>query len=1208
MKESDLIHEAKKKIEAVKGRSLSILERKEAAISLAALILEEAQRVQTSQEKQQQQQLAGMVKDPIGKVFTTAITDQCFRSHRAARVANQLIYLINKYGIPSYLPFSRRVSLQVFKWLGQPLARFLVPLVVEMLRRETSHVILPGEEKSLVKHIQKRHAEGVRVNLNHLGEAILGEEEAHKRLHIYLEDLAKPDIEYISVKISTIYSQINLLAWKDTLNVLADRLRQLYREAIKHQYKRPDGQYVSKFVNLDMEEYRDLALTVALFRKVLDEPEFYSYSAGIVLQSYLPDSYFIQQELTSWAIQRVAQGGAPIKIRLVKGANLAMEQVEAALRLWPQTPYSCKADVDANYKRMVNEGCQKEHVQAAHLGIASHNLFDIAYALLLRAENGVENEVSFEMLEGMADPMRRVVQQLAGGMLLYCPAASKSEFQNAVAYLVRRLDENTAPENFLRHAFDLKPGSEEWQHQADLFSRACLSNQEVSSLPSRTQNRLTERENSKELALFQNEPDTDWSLAPNRQWAEKIINDWKHKKINPIPIVIGDESIGPGTNPGIGRDPSYPAQEFYHYTLATSEQIDKSLATAKAAELTWSQLSIKERSDLLGRIAVKLRKSRSELIGAMIADTGKTIQEADIEVSEAIDFADYYRFNSEEWASLIDIQWKPKGTILVAPPWNFPCSIPAGGILASLATGNCVIFKPASESVLVGWILVQLFWEAGISPHVLQFMTCEDEPIGSQLVKAPEISTILLTGSTATAKLFLKLKPGLDLIAETGGKNTMVITGVSDRDLAIRDLIHSAFSHAGQKCSACSLAILEAEVYDDLHFRKQLKDATASYCVGSPWNAKTKMGPLIREANPVLKRALTELEEGEEWLLEPKQDPHNPNLWSPGIKLGVKPDSFTFQNELFGPVLGLVRAKNINHAFEMMNQTPYGLTAGIHSLDEREQHAWLEKIEAGNCYINRTMTGAIVQRQPFGGCKDSSFGKGAKAGGPNYLAQLMNATQTSLPKEQIENKKGAQLTAFLEINTLSSSEREVWEASLGSYAFYWSYYFSKDHDPSHVLGQDNFQRYLPHSSMTFRVQKKDSLLDTCRVLAAALTCGTFMEISTEKEDLDSLLLSNDKKLPFLFIKETEKQFIDRIKKGYINRLRLLRDPENDLVKALSEAACHLNTGPVLANGRLELLHYLREVSVSRDYHRYGNLGEREKEKRISTCGMYECDE
>ena len=1099
MKESVLIQKAKELIGAVKGKSLSVEERKDQAIALTALMLEEGERTQTRKERKHQEQLAGLMRDPIGKVFTMMLTDQCFRSNRPQRIADQLAYVIRHVGIPDYLPLGKRLALRLLASLGQAYARLTVRLTLHMLRKETRSVILPGEKEALSRHLQKRRQEGVRINLNHLGEAILGEEEAKRRLNIYLEDLSNPEVEYISIKISTIFSQIQLLAWQETLDQLVERLRQLYRAALKHSYQRPDGTLVSKFVNLDMEEYRDLQLTVALFQQVLDEPEFHSLEAGLVLQSYLPDAFLLQQELTIWALQRHLQGGAPIKIRIVKGANLAMEKVESALRLWPQAPYLCKEEVDANFKRMVMYGCQQAHARAVHLGIGSHNLFDIAYALLLRAENGVESEISFEMLEGMADHLRRVVQQVAGDMLLYCPAAKKNEFQNAVAYLVRRLDENTAPENFLRHAFDLKPGTAEWNQQALLFSHACLAADKIPFFPRRTQNREIEEPAPLSSDPFQNEPDTDWSLPQNRRWAKMLLKEWKAKPRLHIPLVIGGEEIYSPESCDIGEDPSQPGIAIYHYTKANQAEVERAIAAAKAQEASWGSSSLEMRSHLLAHIAQELRRGRKELIGAMVADTGKTVTEADIEVSEAIDLAEFYRSNLKKWHELPDIEWTPKGTILVAPPWNFPCSIPAGGILAALATGNCVLFKPAPESILVGWVLAQLFWQAGVSRKVLQFIACDDEPVGSQLIKDTRLSAIVLTGATATAKLFLNIRPGLDLMAETGGKNVMVITGMADRDLAIKDLLQSAFGHSGQKCSACSLAILEAEVYDDPHFLQQLRDAASSMAVGSPWDLKTKINPLIREPNPVLYRGLTQLDEGEEWLLQPKQDANNPRLWSPGIKLGVKPSSFTFQTELFGPVLGLVRAQHVNHAFALMNQTVYGLTAGLHSLDERECLVWKEQVEAGNCYINRTMTGAIVQRQPFGGCKESSFGKGHKAGGPNYLTQFMHAIQKALPMQCGMPNAEVNTLSQAVLHLFSEKDKVLWEASLGSYAFYWKNYFSQAHDPSLVKGEDNFLCYRPHAKVILRGQKGDSWIDLFRVVAAAWTCGTLIEISVDEE-------------------------------------------------------------------------------------------------------------
>lgn len=1187
------MEKAKQILEWAKGQTLSPKQRSEKAIELAGVMLEESKHIQTYREKKQQKLLARMMKDPVGQSFTTSMTDQCFRSNNHSRVADQLIYLIKKFGIPKFLNPWQKFQLFLFRSLGKPFSAIAVPLVKRMLRKTTSSVILPGEPNVLSKHIGKRREEGVRVNLNHLGEAILGEEEAERRLNVYLRDLSDPQIGYISVKISTIYSQISLLDWEKTLEVLAERLRKLYRAAKENPFKLPKGRMIPKFVNLDMEEYRDLHLTVALYKKVLEEGEFYQYTAGIVLQAYLPDAFQYQQELTEWAMKRVKSGGAPIKIRLVKGANLAMEQVEASLKGWPQAPYLAKIDTDANYKRMLVYASEPERIRAAHIGVGSHNLFDIAYAMLLKAEKGIFKHMMFEMLEGMADSMRRVVQALGNKMLLYCPAATKDDFQSAVAYLVRRLDENTAPDNFLRHAFEMLPGSSEWQNQAELFSRACLEMETVSFLPMRQQSRFIPPVRKAFVTPFENEPDTDWSLPHNICWANSLLKEWLNKTINTVPIVVGGEEIVSGLKLERKMDPSCPTKELYHYALGQEAELDKALVTAEKGFKSWSQFSLKERLMLIDNVAFQLRCHRADLIGAMVADTAKTIAEADVEVSEAIDFAAFYRRSAAEFHAMEDISWTAKGTVLVAPPWNFPCSISAGGIIGALAAGNAVIFKPAPEAVLVGWVLVNILWEAGISKETLQFFCCADDPIGTQLIKDPRLAAIILTGATSTAKQFLKWRPGLDLIAETGGKNAIIITQMADRDLAIKDLLQSAFGHAGQKCSACSLAILEKEVYDDPHFKRQLLDAASSLKVGSPWDLSTKVNPLIRKPGPELLRGLTTLEKGEEWLLRPKQDPKNPHLWSPGIKLGVQPGSFTHQTELFGPVLGIMRAADLPTAVEWANGTQYGLTSGIHTLDEREQEFWSQSIVAGNCYINRTITGAIVRRQPFGGVKESSFGQGAKAGGPNYLTQFMVPKVVRLPLEKEPfGSVAARLNQLVQQEDFSREELDAWMASCGSYAFNWNHYFSKAQDPSHVLGEHNLLRYIPHEDLVVRVQQEDGLLDLLKVIAAAYTCGANLELSISLgkfENIQGKWLKDIAGLVVVY--ESDVQLAERIKLKHVNRLRFFSNPSKDLLESIAFSACHYIVATVLPNGRIELLRYLREVSFSIDYHRYGYLGE-----------------
>lgn len=1127
------LSQAKTLLEGIKNRPLSQDEQIQLSLKLASFIQNAANEEETANERAFLSEIALMVQDPNGKSLVTQVADQVFRTHSSKRAASQLLYLIRKSPSLTFLSPVQQFGIRLFETCGKFFSFVSIPLVRHFIYQKTEKVIISGE--SLTKHLDMRKEEGIRLNLNHLGEAILGEDEAERRLNIYLKDLENPKIEYISVKISTLFSQIHLLDWDRTLQILCKRYKALLLASKRYFFIRENGEKVSKFVNLDMEEYKDLKLTIALFKMALsDLPDI---SAGIVLQSYLPESYLYQQELTAFAVQRVADGGAPIKIRIVKGANLAMETVESSIKGWPLAPYNNKADVDANFKRMVEFGLRKEHAEAVKIGVGSHNIFDIAYAWILACSSGVTASITMEMLEGMAEPARRVIQKITHDLLLYCPVAMKDEFQSAVAYLIRRLDENTGPENFLRVAFDLKPGSHVWNHQADLFVESVKRAQSVSSAPKRSQDRnLNQKSNYG--SIFQNEPDTDWSLTQNIEWGKKLMDEWKRKSITPIPLIIDGEEIHTEKK-GKGVDPSRPDYISYTYSLAREAEVFLCLERAKVA------FSKEQKPVCLEKIADVLREGRKRLMGAMLRDVGKTFYESDAEVSEAIDFADYYARSLKDLQSLSDVKFRSKGVVLIASPWNFPCSIPAGGILGALATGNVVIFKPALESVLVGYELVKLLYEAGVSKELLHFLPCSDRH-AKLLVEDPRTAVVILTGGTKTAEHLLRLRPGLDLIAETGGKNSIIVTALADRDLAIRDIVQSAFSFSGQKCSACSVAILEAEVFDDPRFKDSLQDAVMSLTVGSAYNLSTKINPLIRPPTGDLKEALFM----GQWLVDARADPHNPHLISPGVQWGVQPGSFSHQNELFGPVLVVMRAENLTSAIEIANATPYGLTAGLHSLDEQEHIFWKKHIKAGNCYINRGITGAIVERQPFGGTKKSSFGPSLKAGGPNYLLSLMHVEQKGDAKD--------------------------------SYAEYWDSYFSKPSDPQKLLGQINEQAYVPYEKVILRFLPGDSYVDAMRVYTAASICKTSLKISVHPTCAN--LFTN---APFNWKKESDEDFIANIQYA---RIRLLSLPESAVVKKLSDLGVWQMPKSVISNGRIELLHYLREVSTSYDYHRYGNLG------------------
>jgi RHH-type proline utilization regulon transcriptional repressor/proline dehydrogenase/delta 1-pyrroline-5-carboxylate dehydrogenase len=1168
------------------------------------------------EEKEIQDQMLKLLTHPMDKVILTKMIDQSFRSSKPARVAEQVNNVLTEYGVPDFFSRVDRLLMQMFLGLGRHLPALTVPKMIEKMRHQSSRAIIDGEPQALQAHLEKRKNQGVRMNINHLGEAVLGEAECKRRIKTYIRDLENPDVEYISVKISTIYSQIHALAFEHTVEILVERLSRLYRTAAAHRFTCRDGNQVAKFVNLDMEEYRDLEITVEAFKRTLQQEAFKNYSAGLALQAYVPDSFDVQRDLTRWARERLAAGGSPIKLRIVKGANMEMEQQEAAIFNWPLAPYDNKLDCDANYKRMIVFGMKPENIRAVNLGIASHNLFELAFAYELGNHLQVRDHFYFEMLEGMADHVRRVLCELAADVLLYAPVATKDEFINAIAYLVRRLDENTAEENFLRFAPKLKPDSQAWSFLKEQFLASLERMDGAGTRPHRTQNRLTEQFTEKMGTYheneFNNEPDTDWSPAANRRWAEEIRKEWMRSAQQPpidIPLVIGGKELsGNRQTRDVFESSRFDAKiRVARFALADEGDIQQAVRIARMDPDGWRRKTLRQRHAVLSEVAMALRRARGDLIGAAAADTGKVFTEGDIEVSEAIDFAEYYPFSARVFDEIVSIEARGKGVGCVISPWNFPIAIPCGGITAALAAGNTVIFKPSSDAVLTAWRLCRCFWEAGVSRNALQFVPCSGGSTGKTLVSHPDVDFVILTGGTETGLQMLAERPDLFLAAETGGKNATIVTAMADRDQAVKNVLHSAFSNCGQKCSATSLLILEKEVYEDPHFKEQLIDAARSLAVGSVWDFHNKMGPLIRPPTGDLKRAMETLEEGESWALEPRMLDGNPHLWSPGIKWDVQPGSFTHLTELFGPVLGAMRAENLDGAIELVNATGYGLTSGLESLAKSEQEHWKARVRAGNLYINRGTTGAVTLRQPFGGMGKSAVGPAIKAGSPNYVAQFMDYAETGYPRIGPLEKEHPLLRiardwqrkidwgAFPE----HSGELRKTVRGIKSYLYHWEQEFSREKDYFHLRGQDNVLRYLPVGKVVVRVHPQDSLFEVLARIAAARICGCALVVSLPEgcsgPVLDFVNGREGRRILGRHAevrRETDAQLADAIPR--IQRIRYAapdRVPRL-LYGAAAQSGFYIARSPVLMEGRLELLHYVQNQSICDTYHRYGNLGER----------------
>lgn len=1191
------------------------------AVYIARCLQDRAAALQTPQERRQQAELDRMMSQPRDKATVVEMTDQAFRPADAGRTASQLTHILDVQGVPRFFSPLERTLLRGFQSFGSYLPGVAVPLVREKMREETANVVVPAEPEHLTRFLRARRAAGLRMNVNFLGEAMLGEEEAEARLARYLEALQLPELEVLSVKVSTVYSQLSSLAIEHTVEVLCDRLELLYRAAARARFERADGRTVPKFVYLDMEEYRDLEITSRAFMTTLDRPGLEGVEAGIALQAYLPDSYAVQQRLAAWAGRRVAGGGAPVTLRLVKGANGEMERVDASIHGWPQAPYPTKVEVDANFKRMLHHALEPDNIAALRLGIASHNLFDLAYSIVLAAERDVLDRVQLEMLEGMANHQRRALLEIVENLLLYSPATRKQDFVHAIGYLIRRLDENTGPDNFLRHAYKLHTDAPEWRALERDFYRSFEALDGLASTPRRTQDRRRDADGPQPvvaarggLTTFRSEADTDFALGQNVQWAREIIRKWEPLQGDlalDIPLVVDGEEILDGREIRTCADPSRLGTVVGRYRLGTSTDVEGALACARRDPDGWRQLLAAERAETLSRVAQCVRQARADLMGAAMADGGKILSESDPEVSEAVDFLEFYGRSVVDLDEMPELQTRGRGVVVVVSPWNFPIAIPCGGIAAALAAGNTVILKPASDAVLVAHELCRCFWRAGVSKRALQFLPCHGGTIGAQLVSSPDVDAVVLTGGTDTALTMLEETPGLRLFGETGGKNATVVTALADRDQAIKHVLHSAFSHAGQKCSATSLLILEAEVYDDEGFRRTLHDAVSSLQVGPAWDRATRVGPLIRPPSGDLERGLTKLEEGETWGVTPRRDADNPHLWTPGVKWDVRPGSFTHCTEFFGPLLAVMRARHLDEAISLVNQTGFGLTSGLESLDDREQRIWRGGIAAGNLYMNRVTTGAVVLRQPFGGQGKSSFGAGMKAGGPNYVAQLMEIADRDEPESSpsVRDPLLDSLCAGLEAHLASPGPLDATQArrslvAVRSYDLWMRREFGLEHDHFRLVGQDNTRRYLPLVDVRLRVDEDDSDFDLIARVAAARAVGSRPIVSAapgvQLQLLETVQYLTERWAAAIeFVEEDDDELIGQIDAGQIDRLRYAhpdRVPDR-VLRAAARPGVHVASEPVLASGRIELLWYLREQSVSFDYHRYGNLGARSGEVR-----------
>ncbi|MEH2088855.1 L-glutamate gamma-semialdehyde dehydrogenase [Nostoc sp.] len=854
-----------------------------------------------------------------------------------------------------------------------------------------AHKYISGENiKQVIKTVERLRKEKMAFTIDLLGEAVITEAEAQSYLERYLELMqqlveasknwsAIPAIDeadgepipkvQVSVKLTAFYSQFDPLDAKGSEERVSDRIRILLRRAKE----------LGAAVHFDMEQYAYKDITLSILKKLLLEEEFRQRTdIGITIQAYLRDSEQDTEDVISWLKER----GYPLTIRLVKGAYWDQETIKAAQKHWQQPVYNDKAATDANFE-IITQLLLENH-QYVYSAIGSHNVRSHSRAIAIAESLNVpRRRFELQVLYGMGDKVAKALVDKGYRVRVYCPYG---ELLPGMAYLIRRLLENTANSSFLRQNLENRPIEE-------LLAPPIVKEENNSLTPNSSL--LTPNSH------FSGAADTDYAEEEVRTKAAQAFQNVRQQLGKTyLPLINGEYVNTPEFVDSL--NPSKFSEVIGKVGLISVEQAEQAMQAAKAAFPEWKKTPAKQRADILRKAGDLMELRRAELSVWIVLEVGKPVKEADGEVSEAIDFCRYYADEIERLDKGVNYDipgetnryiYQPRGIAVVISPWNFPLAIACGMTVAALVSGNCTLLKPAETSSVIAAKFTEILVDAGFPKGVFQYVPGKGSQVGAYLVNHPDTHVIAFTGSQEVGcRIYAEaatLKPGQKhmkrVIAEMGGKNAIIVDESADLDQAVVGVVQSAFGYSGQKCSAASRVIVLQPIYDA--FVERLVEATKSLNIGEAELPSTQVGPVIDANARDRIREYIEKGKAESQLALELPAPEQGYFIGPVIFSEVSPNAVISQEEIFGPVLAVIRVKDFQEALAVANGTNFALTGGLYSRTPSHIQQAQTEFEVGNLYINRNITGAIVGRQPFGGFKLS--GVGSKAGGPDYLLQFL---------------------------------------------------------------------------------------------------------------------------------------------------------------------------------------------------------------------------
>lgn len=869
----------------------------------------------------------------------------------------------------------------------------VAPVVRHNMARLARRFIVEEEPEALNSVLEQLRQEPAAFTLDVVGEATVSEKEARAMQQRYLGLLrhlapaaaawpSSAQIDsgargrlprlHISIKVSSLCARFDPLD-PDTEPVVRDRLRPLFRQASR----------LGAALTLDMEQYAYKDLTLAIFCSLLEEKEFAKEPhASIALQAYLSDA----EKDVSWLIRWARERRRRIGVRLVKGAYWDSEIAWAKQKNWPIPVFLEKAETDANYERL--SLFLLKNYESVDAAFGSHNIRSLAHAIVTAGRLGIpKNGYEIQMLYGMGEPIRQAIVQNGQRVRVYVPVG---KLLPGMAYLIRRLMENTSNTSFLRQTYA------DEQDIETLISAPSPQRRVAEA-------RLVAAPSAKttDTGVFRNEPPLDFSRKENRDRFAQSLGAIQGNFGHSYPLWIGGKEKATGDWIG-SVNPARPTEIVGRVPQAARNEADQAIEAAQAFFPEWRATSASDRAAVLFRAASIMRQRRFELAAWELFEVGKGWREADADVTEAIDYLEYYGRQIVRLAEAKVTQhvpgesnlylYEPRGVAVVIAPWNFPLAILAGMSAAALVTGNSTIIKPAEQSPVMGALLLEVLREAGLPPMACQLLQGGGE-LGSYLVRHPAVHLIAFTGSRDVGLEILRdaytHQPGQAhvkrVICEMGGKNAVIVDRDADLDEAVVHIIESAFGYQGQKCSAASRVVAVEEIHDRL--LERLAEAVKSLKIGPPEDPRNFLGPVIDAAAHARITGYIDLGKREGKCVVEMEAPGEGYFIGPAILSEIEPHHRLAQEEIFGPVVSVIKAPDFDEALGIANRSSYALTGGLFSRSPGHIEKARRNFLVGNLYINRGITGAIVERQPFGGLKLS--GIGSRAGGADYLLQFL---------------------------------------------------------------------------------------------------------------------------------------------------------------------------------------------------------------------------